>query len=259
MEHRRSQTAQIIFLQRNCNSNNILQFIKIGSVCLFDSYGNLNYEVLRRKATEIEQDTNNNVLVVSGAIALGMHTENEKRNKDQLSATKLQGYASLGQLLLMDFYRSLFSKRICQVLVTEKELKQTEGIKNLILENILAKRLTLINYNDSVDFEEIRKDNDTLAAEVMLHCGGDRLIILGHNYDGLRNSSGELVERVSDIDERLYSYCNGKSKQGNGGFKTKLDAARDILAQNKELIISNISSNLEDIINGKAKRTLFRK
>ncbi len=198
------------------------------------------------------------MLVVSGAIALGMYHERETRNKDQLSATELQGYASLGQLLLMDLYRSLFKKRICQVLVTEQDLQKTESLRNLIIQNIITKRLTLINYNDSIDFEEIRKDNDTLAAEVMLHCNGNRLIILGHNYDGLRDSSGKLVERVNNVDETLYSYCNGKSKQGNGGFKTKLDAAKTILAQNKELIISNINSSFEDIINGKAKRTLFK-
>ena len=199
------------------------------------------------------------MLVVSGAIALGMYYEHETRSKDQLSAMELQGYASFGQLLLMDFYRSLLKGRICQVLVTERDLQKTEAIKNLIAQNLLQKRITLVNYNDSTDFEEIRKDNDTLAAEVMLHCNGTRLIILGHNYDGFRNSSGELVERVYGINETLYGYCNGKSRQGNGGFKTKLDAAKDILAQNKELIISNVNSTLEDIISGKAKRTLFKK
>ncbi|MEI7718320.1 MAG: hypothetical protein WCI72_00505 [archaeon] len=259
MEHRRSQKAQIIFLQRNQDSNNFIQFIKIGSACLFNSKGELNYEVLKKKANEIENDTNQNVLIVSGAIAMGRYSEEETRNKDQLSSTELQGYASLGQKILMDFYGKLFKKNICQILVTEKELKQTEEIRNLIIENLKKGRLTLINYNDSIDFEEIKKDNDTLAAEIMLSCKGDRLIILGHDYDGLKNGSGELVERVYEINNEVYSYCNGKSKHGNGGFKTKLDAAKTILSQDKELIISNVNSNLEEIINGTAKRTLFKR
>lgn len=188
-----------------------------------------------------------------------MFYEHENKDKKELSSTELQGYASLGQVMLMDFYKGLFTRNVCQLLITEREIQQTDAIKNLIMENLAKRRLTLINYNDSIDFEEIRKDNDTLAAEVMLYAGGDRLIILGHDYEGFRDGSGQLIRRVSNIEERHYCYCNGKSRQGNGGFKTKLDAAKQILAQNKELIISNINFNLEDIINGKAKRTLFKR
>jgi glutamate 5-kinase len=251
----------VIFQQRNKNSSynsKLLQFIKIGSACLFDEDGSVAYDVLRQKAREIEQNRENNILVVSGAIALGMARENKQRSKEQLTAQELQGYAGTGQIYLMDLYKSLFTRNVAQLLVTEKELGQTESIRNLLLENAAKNRVTLVNYNDCVDFEELRKDNDTLAADIMLACEGDRLIILGNDYDGFRDCNGTLIERVQVIDDSLYSHCNGKSKQGNGGFKTKLDAAKKILENNKQMIVSNVNYSLDDIIHGRVRRTLFK-
>jgi len=188
-----------------------------------------------------------------------MARENEQRSKGELTSTQLQGYASIGQVLLMDIYQGIFSRNVAQLWVTEKDLEQEESIRELILENIRKNRITIINYNDCIDFEELRKDNDTLAADIMLGSEADRLIILGHNYDGFIGADGKLVERVSSVDESLYAYCNGKSKQGNGGFKTKLDAARQILEAGKEMIVSNINYSLEDIINGRTRRTQFKR
>ncbi len=237
----------------------LLQFIKIGSACLFDQDEKINYKVLKKKALEIESDKNNNVLVVSGAIALGMARDGEMRTKEELTSCQLQGYASIGQIHLMNLYKRIFTRDIAQILVTENELVQSDSIKKLILENALKGRISLINYNDSIDFEELRKDNDTLAAEVMLACRGDRLIILGSDYDGFRDGNGDLIERLSEVNDSLYTYCNGKSSKGNGGFKTKLDAGKKIIECRREMIISNINYNLADIINGDARRTLFKR
>lgn len=242
----------------NPSNQYFLQFIKIGSACLFDNHGELNYRTLKKRAEETEKSKENNILVVSGAIALGMIKEKETRKKEELTSSELQGYATLGQLYLMDFYRSLFNRNVTQLLVTENDLRNPNEIKGLLLENSKRKRITLINYNDGVDFEELRKDNDTLAANIMLCCNGDRLIILGNDYDGFRDPDGNLIKRVRSIDNKLYSYCDGKSLQGNGGFKTKLDAAKKIIKNKREMIVSNIGFNLEDIISGRARRTLFK-
>ena len=250
----------VLFHQHNQDSNkNLLQFIKIGSACLFNNDNSIAYSILKQKAREIESSEDYTVLVVSGAIELGKQLEKDSRNKSEMSAKELQGYASLGQIELMELYKSIFRKQVAQLLVTEKELKQEKYIRELIYHNLSKNRITLINYNDCVDFEEIRKDNDSLAAEVMLHCYGDILIILGNDYNGFRDSSGNLIERVYSIDSNLYDCCKGKSKQGTGGFATKLDAARMILEKNKTMIVSNINYHLEDILNGTAKRTLFKK
>jgi len=250
----------VVFHQDKHNSDtNFIQFIKIGSACLLKTNGRVSYKLLKLKAREIENSSCNNVLVVSGAIALGMTQEKERRSKEELSLIELQGYAGIGQIYLMELYKRVFTKRVSQLLLTEKQLSEGNSIKNLLLENIAKNRITLINYNDCIDFEGLKKNNDTLAAEIMLICGGKRLIILGRDYSGFKDSQGELISRVSEINDSLYEHCNGKSKQGNGGFKTKLDAAKILLEKDLEMIVSNINYNLEEIIAGRVKMTLFKR
>jgi glutamate 5-kinase len=219
---------------------------------------NIDYETLRKKAEEIEASKDNNILIVSGAITLGILHENEKRDKSKIQNEELSGYASVGQPILVDIYKKIFKKSVGQVLVTEHHLEDSRSLIRVLEENLIKNRISLINYNDCVDFNQIRKDNDTLAAQILLAAKGDRLIILGRDYDGFMDSDKNLIERVNFIDETLYAKCNGKSKYGNGGFSSKLDAAKMLLDNKKELIISNLNYSIEDIIAGRVRRTLFR-
>ncbi len=234
----------------------MLNIIKIGSACLFDKQGQVNYNLLRRKSQEIEQSEDNTVLVVSGAIALGKAHEREKRNNSQLTAVELQGYACVGQPRLMNLYQELFNLNVSQLLVTRTDLQQENHVRSLIHHNVQKQRITVVNYNDAVDFEQLRQDNDTLAATILSYCNADRLIILGH-YDGFKDGE-RLMSHVTDINDFLYSLCRGKSEHGNGGFNTKLDAAKIVLHAGKEMIVGNIAYDLEDIISGQAPRTLFK-
>jgi glutamate 5-kinase len=236
----------------------MLQFIKIGSGCLFDEKGEIDYKTLRKKAREIESLDYGNVLVVSGAIALGKKMRGEKRSNADLDAVELQGYACTGQIELMDVYRSLFNKDVAQLLLTEYDLKHRNHVKDLICHNIKNGVITLVNYNDGVDFKQLRKDNDTLAAKLLTYCNGDRLVILGRTYDGLKDKEGGIVERVTAIDRKLYDMCDGKSFHGNGGFKTKLDAAKMVLGAGKEMLVGNIGYSLQELIEGSVQRTLFK-
>ena len=99
-----------------------------------------------------------------------------------------------------------------------------------------------------------RKDNDTLAAGIANACN-DNLIILGR-YDGFMGRNG-LVECIHRIDRGHYRMCQGKSVDGNGGFQSKLDAGRMMLDAGRSLIIGNVECNLNDLINGMARRTIF--
>ena len=228
----------------------------MGSACLFDEQGRINYALLRQKAREIEESTDKVVLVVSGAIALGKLREGEKRKNAELQAVELQGYACVGQPELMHFYRGLFTRGVSQVLVTTTDLQHQHHVRDLIQHNLQRHRVTVINYNDGVDFEQLRKDNDTLAATILSYCGADRLLLLGH-YDGFREGD-HLVERVAIINNELYALCQGKSEHGNGGFTTKLDAAKIVLSAGKEMIVGNIKYALDDLVQGKVPRTLFK-
>lgn len=246
----------VFLLSKDILSLYSIQIIKIGTSCLFDEQGEINYSLLKQKAKEIEESDYKTLLVVSGAIKLGKLLENQTKSNDELSSSELQGYASVGQRILMDICVNCFTQTTAQLLVTMEDMKYKNHIKKLILENIKRNRITIVNYNDSVDFLELRKDNDTLAAELLAYCNADRLIILG-TYDGFKDDNNNLIEKVTIIDKSDYKLCKGVSHGGNGGFKRKLDAGKIVLSQNKEMIIGNMIHSLKDIIEGNVKRTLF--
>ncbi|MBI3032186.1 hypothetical protein HYY69_01820 [Candidatus Woesearchaeota archaeon] len=236
----------------------MLQIIKLGSACLFDAYGGIAFDTLRTKAQEIEETLDDVVLVVSGAIALGKMHEGEARKNADLTAVELQGYACLGQPKLMQLYADLFTQQVSQLLLTSHDLLHHENhISGLVYHNIGRRRITVVNYNDGVDFEQLRKDNDTLAATILRCCGADRLVILGH-YDGMLGEDGKVIPYVNRVSDDLYTMCRGVSTHGNGGFATKLDAARQVLAEGKEMIIGNIKYTLRDIVTGTVPRTYFK-
>lgn len=233
------------------------QYIKFGSNCFIDESNEINYSLLEKKVREIENLEGDSVLVMSGAIKLGKNKEKETKHNSELSNVELQGYSSVGQRILMDLCAQYFSKNVAQILVTMEDMKHENHLKELISENIKKNRISIVNYNDSIDFMELRKDNDTLAAELAVYSDADRLIILG-NYDGFIDKNGNLIERVYKIDNDMYALCNGKSDDGLGGFMTKLDAAKIMLKYNKEVIIGNVNYAINDLIEGNVKRTLFR-
>ena len=228
----------------------MLQIIKIGSACLFDKNGKINYSLLRKKAKEIESNNANTLLVISGSIALGKQMENETRSNDELSATELQGYASIGQIELMNLYQSIFSRNIAQLLLTNQDLKHKNHVKELLKHNIKQNRITIVNYNDGIDFEQLRKDNDTLAATLVTYINADRLIILGH-YNGFLNKEQQVIPQIKTVTKAHYNLCEGLSEHGTGGFSTKLDAAKIILKAKKKMIIGNIEEPLKKVIEGK--------
>ncbi len=235
----------------------MLQIIKLGSACLFDEQGNVAFDTLRTKAKEIEEALDDVVLVVSGAIALGKMHDGETRKNADLTAVELQGYACLGQPKLMQLYSGLFTTQVSQLLLTSQDLSSHEKhVSDLVYHNLKKRRITVVNYNDGVDFEQLRKDNDTLAATMLHCCGADRIVILGH-YDGMLGADGQVISHVSAVSDDLYAMCRGVSTHGNGGFATKLDAAQQVLAEGKEMIIGNVKYRLNDILDGTAPRTYF--
>lgn len=242
-----------------------IQVIKIGTKCLFAGNGNPNYELFRRRAREIQDidmdERIKTMLVVSGAIAMGKMVCGEARPNDALTPVELQRYACVGQPELMRFYANAFEGiyNVSQLLVTNRELDREENVRNRIIDDAWNSIVTLINYNDGVDFEEIMKDNDTLAATIVKYIRAKRLIVLGVDYDGMKDSEGKIIQRIGEVNRDLYGMCNGSSAGGRGGFGTKLDAARDAMDLGIEVIISNINYNLKDIVAGKVPRTVFSK
>jgi glutamate 5-kinase len=237
-----------------------LQFIKIGSSCIFDDDYNIRYGVLKRMASEIvEQKTNqgiDTVIVSSGAIPYGKVLEGDYRKNSEIPTAQLRGYATTGQTKLMGLYDDLFPYKVGQILWTDKDLKDKKSVKDVIDNNISREVLNIINWNDATDSREARRNNDIPAARGAVYCDADYLIIRGP-YDGFCNPDGSLVEHLSKVTKEHYSYCNGTSNTGCGGFEAKLDAGKIMLKNNKKMIIGNIFYSLDDILKGNAPRTLF--
>ncbi|MFW6013966.1 MAG: hypothetical protein ACOCQG_02230, partial [Candidatus Nanoarchaeia archaeon] len=230
----------------------MFQIIKNGTACHFNEKG-INYKTLERFAGEVEKmkkdqciDT---LIVASGSIKLGMLEEGETRTKEELDNFEKQGYASVGQPILVNLYKKIFNKNIAQILPTRADLKKSDYVKKLIHQNREKDRISVVNYDDCLDFEQINKDNDTLASSLAVYSGADRLILLGH-YEGLVDNKNNLVTYIEKITDKHKSYCNGKSDSGNGGFETKLLAAKEVTQKGIPMYIGNINKPLEEVVTG---------
>lgn len=236
----------------------MIQFIKIGTDCIIDENNELNYGLMRQRAREIEQSKDKTVLVVSGAVRLGKMLLGERRSNNELKAYELASYASVGQLMLMRFYADCFEKNVAQILATYKDLENRNHLRSFIHENLKNDLITLLNYNDPIDSEEVRKDNDIFAATIAGYAGAKRLVIVGKTYEGFEYK-GNIAQRLTEITQDHFEACKAKSTNGTGGFEAKLRAAQIMLANDAETIIGNVKYSIDDLVSGRVIRTLIKR
>lgn len=250
--------------------------IKIGSSLISKNH-RLDKEFLKAKVKEIAELINQGnelILVSSGAVASGMEVENLiERPKDSFALQLLSGE---GQILLMKNYKELFDEekiKITQVLLThhnfdtEEERKTIIEIINAYLKN---KIVPIINENDLINKEELEKnalftDNDILSALVAKSIKADLGILLT-DVDGLydvnpkNNEQSNLIEEVLEINDFIQQSASKETNGlGKGGMSSKVSAAKIMTDAGIKTIIANGNYNLSDIINGKVKRTLFKR
>lgn len=197
------------------------------------------------------------VLVSSGAVGLGRGWLGLHRSRLEDLVTK-QACAAVGQSLLMDAYKELFSAReikIAQVLLTEEDFTNWRRYSNLrqAMDKLLGFDVVpVVNENDTVSTAELESlqpgsrapafsDNDRLAALVMSGLEADALILLT-NVDGLlrQGESGgdklgkngdeasrysHVIGLVEQVTPELKALGSGPSASGRGGMRTKLEAA----------------------------------
>lgn len=197
------------------------------------------------------------VLVSSGAVGLGRGWLGLHRSRLEDLVTK-QACAAIGQSLLMDAYKELFSAleiKIAQVLLTEEDFTNWRRYSNLrqTMEKLLGFDVVpVVNENDTVSTAELESlvpgsrtpafsDNDRLAALVMSGLEADALVLLT-NVDGLMRQSEQgaenagrdggdgaqrsaVISLVDQITPELRALASGPSASGRGGMRTKLEAA----------------------------------
>jgi glutamate 5-kinase len=227
------------------------------------------------------------VLVSSGAVGLGRGWLGLHRARLEDLVTK-QACAAVGQSLLMEAYKRLFSAwdiKVAQVLLTEDDFSVWRRHSNLqhTIERLWQFGvLPIINENDTVSTAEIESlgpssrraafsDNDRLAALVMSGLGADVLVLLT-NVDGLlrrkprkpeagRPDAGEaqVVSAVDRITPELLALAAGPSANGRGGMITKLRAAEIAMSCGGMAVIASGSDpgTLDRLFAGDSMGTTF--
>src|SRR5438552_3501872 len=227
------------------------------------------------------------VLVSSGAIGLGRGWLGLHPSRLHDMVTK-QACAAVGQSLLMDAYKSLFSGwslKIAQVLLTEEDFSNWRRYSNLrrTMEKLIGFGvLPIVNENDTVSTAELEtvgdsprsvafSDNDRLAALVMSGLEADALILLT-NVDGLLGTQGstkhtraglgsrtQVIPLISKVTPELRALASGPSHFGRGGMRTKLEAAEIAMNCGGVAVIANGSraETLPRIFAGESEGTVF--
>ena len=255
--------------------------VKVGTAIVTGDEGEFCAERVTpivRSIAALMKDGRQVVLVSSGAVGLGRGWLGLHRSRLEDLVTR-QACAAIGQSLLMDAYKNLFSAwgvKIAQVLLTEEDFTNWRRYSNLrrTMEKLLGFGvLPIVNENDTVSTAELESvvagsrapafsDNDRLAALVMSGLEGDALVLLT-NVDGLlRQEAGELagvVPLVEEITPEIKALAAGRSAGGRGGMRTKLEAADIAMNCGGAAVIANGQDpcTLDRIFAGETVGTAF--
>jgi glutamate 5-kinase len=227
--------------------------IKIGSSILIDKKGKPKTVWLNSFIKDIKtliKKKKQIIIVSSGAIALGCEYLGVKKKK--LKVEKSQAVASIGQIMLMDFYKKNFDKskiKISQILLTLDDTEQRRRAMNAkrTIDNLLAMGIIpIVNENDTTATTEIKYgDNDRLASRVAQIINADCLILLS-DVDGLytdnpkKNKKSKLIKNVREIDKNIKKYASKvENVYGSGGMKTKIEAAKICQLAGCYMVIAN--------------------
>ncbi|MGH9690771.1 MAG: glutamate 5-kinase [Candidatus Acidiferrales bacterium] len=263
--------------------------VKVGTSTVTGAEGEVcteRVEPIVRSIAKLMKEGRQVVLVSSGAVGLGrgLLGLHPSRLNDLVTT---QACAALGQSLLMDVYRSLFSAsdvKIAQVLLTEEDFTNWRRYSNLrrTMEKLLGFGvLPIVNENDTVSTAELEpvtgaqktavfSDNDRLAALVMSGLEADALVLLT-NVDGLLRQSlreqprsqgrpeFEVIPLVEEVTPKLKALAAGPSANGRGGMRTKLEAAEIAMNCGGTAVIANGQEHdvMERIFAGEKLGTAF--
>jgi glutamate 5-kinase len=175
------------------------------------------------------------VIVSSGAVALG---RSALKLEGVLRLEEKQAAAAAGQARLMRAYEEAFARHdipVAQALLTPDDTERRRRWLNAraTLETLLALgAVPIVNENDTVATQELRYgDNDRLAARVAQMISADLLVLLS-DVDGLysgdprRDPRARHVPEVRAITGEIEAMAGGAGALGQGGMRTKVEAAK---------------------------------
>lgn len=261
--------------------------VKIGSMALIQKRENaIDYNIFQRLGGALRPGM---LLVTSGAAEIGRldYLHRAGRELDGLPEEVKADYAAQGQTILMNAYRQFVRPEygIRQVLVEHTHFNdppRREHIRRLLLRASAQGVIPIVNYNDAVSDEEVRKmelasrraggadvvecvDNDE-TAEVLCKLVGAQTLVLLTSADGIyldrddpstlvRLVTGQTIDRVRAAAMSLMEHCVGASRAGAGGARAKLAFALRAVENGASVVIGHARYPLDDLLSGSAPCT----
>lgn len=263
---------------------------KIGSMALIQrDAGEIDYNIFSRLGRELRPGM---IWVSSGATEIG-RLDYVNRHGAELTGDAQEikaDYAAQGQAILMMEYRRYIPDRysVRQLLVEHTHFNDEEKrahIKAFLLRCAEQGAIPIVNYNDPVSVDEVRKmelahlresggsayecvDNDETASVICTLVRAKNLVILT-GVDGIYRDPDDpntLVERVEgkDADEvvenidALMERCVGASRSGANGARAKLDFIKEPVRQGTTVYIANAKNRISDVLSSSCRSTVFR-
>ena len=228
---------------------------------------------------ELKKQNKEIIIVTSGAVGLGAK-KLRMESKPTLSTLR-KACAAVGQGQLTSIYEEGFDKLsvvTSQVLLTDDDFsirKRYLSLRNTLNTLLELGVIPIINENDTVSTHDLKYyrpdgtmvsfgDNDKLAALVMSKLGADLLVLLS-DIDGLYdddpriNKKAKIIPVVQEFTPEIEALGFEASKNGRGGMKTKLEAAKIAVHSGGTAIIANgkCPDIIEKIFNNEEVGTIF--
>jgi glutamate 5-kinase len=200
--------------------------VKVGSSVLTDTVGELDVKIIRNIVDQIAALAKqyNVLLVSSGAVSSGKAF---LKVYDR-SLTQRKAAAAIGNPLLVKEYASHFSRHslmVAQALLERhhfSERSQFLQLKETLSELWANDVVPIINENDVVSNYELKfSDNDELATLLAIAFNASALLFCT-TAGGYRNSDGDIIPVVDEIDAVLSYLRKDQSTHGTGGMASKL-------------------------------------
>lgn len=195
------------------------------------------------------------ILVSSGAVASGY----TQLHLDKSKLAHKQALASIGQPLLLESYRKVFSSfgiLSAQILLSGHDFDSRKATKNAqdTIDILLSHKVVpIINENDAIATAELMfGDNDRLSAHIAYYLGAELLVILSdidgyYDKDPHKYSDANLIAHITSIpQEKLQTNYDPHGNFATGGIVTKLIAGDFLLQRNKAMFLCN-GKKLDDL------------
>lgn len=236
-------------------SNRIV--VKVGTSTIMYPNGSINLQRLEKLAfvlSDLKNQGKQVILVSSGAIGVGLSRMN--LTERPVTIPEQQAIAAIGQTELMNLYSQFFyhyGHQVGQVLLTKDVIDfpvSRENTANTFEQLLIKNVIPIVNENDTVSVEELDHltrfgDNDTLSAIVLEITNADLLILLSdidgfYDKNPMNHEGAVLFDTVHEITDATYALANDSgSRFGTGGMTTKLNAAQQVLEEQKQMVLAN--------------------